>query len=284
MRQEKRVLLLQGGAKKGVFTAGVLHGLAEELGLTPEHFDTILGMSAGAANGFIWTTGKLDLLEQVWMRFLTKPEFLTLDWRRCIRERRMPLNLGYLAEVIEFVHGHLPEIHTPVYAGVSNLTHGRVEFVRIGGPHAVRHLTTACAVPLMTLPRLHGRELFYDGSMARAIPIDRACAHGGKVLFIGTVPPHEPAVEYHSVLRWIGSLGRRATYDMFSAAPEDERIARSRLQQLVESGRAYAIYPPDAGVPGGGLAEAREHTEAGWSLGLDIGRRVSADVGTFLDL
>ena len=45
-----RALVMSGGANKGAYEAGVIHGLSHLLNGTDAHYDVVSGVSAGALN------------------------------------------------------------------------------------------------------------------------------------------------------------------------------------------------------------------------------------------
>lgn len=65
-------LVLEGGALRGVYTTGVLLGLARH----NIHFDCVMGISAGCLNGLSWVSGQLDRAARINTAMVDDPDYL----------------------------------------------------------------------------------------------------------------------------------------------------------------------------------------------------------------
>lgn len=272
MQKGRVVLLLEGGVMRGIFTAAVLHALREMIGLTPGHFVKIIGTSAGAANGFIYTTGQCHLLEEVWFRHLLTQEFFHFHPRHLVGRGRRPLDMMHLRGVIEYVAAHVPEVYTEVIASATCLKRGVPVFFPVRRETAVDVLTVACAAPIATRPQRLEGMLLRDGVLTVPIPLDHALQEADRIVFISTKPKG-------ATTRFLRRVSKLSLFVRYFGACEHATLMR--LQELETQGRAICIFP-NADVPGGKFNIDPVIGEAAWAMGQQVAREYARRLDQFL--
>ena len=185
----KKGLVLEGGAMRGLFTAGVMDVMMEA-GL---QFDSIVGVSAGAAFGCNYKSGQIG-------RVLRYNTTYCKDWRFCSFRSLFTTGDLYGAD---FCYHELPEkldlfddeafqanpadfwcvctdcsSGEPVYHKVVSAQYGDLEWIR-----------ASASMPLVSrVVNIDGRELL-DGGISDSIPLEFMEEQGcGKNLVILTQP------------------------------------------------------------------------------------------------
>jgi len=180
------VLVIEGGAMRGVISAGMALGL-HELGLVPA-FDAVYGASAGAITG-AWLLsrpeGLLGWAEPAYARALIRRSALlrgrpVADIRRLIEDlyqTTFPMDFAaVLASPVEF-HPLATDAATGQSTDLRPL---------IGNPAELRlALRASAALPLLAGPPVEfaGRR-FYDAGVSESIPYRTALAQGATHLLI----------------------------------------------------------------------------------------------------
>lgn len=174
-----RALVVEGGAMRGIFAAGVLDGFLDR---DYRPFDFCLGVSVGSTNLAAWLAGQRGRNHRVITDYSCRPQFMSfkrflagghwfdLDWLWDITIKEIRLDLE------RFTHQPLP-----LYVVVTRVSDGRAEYVQ-GTPENLEQLLKAsCSVPLIyrSYPQLVGQE-FTDGGVADAIPVIRAYNMGAR--------------------------------------------------------------------------------------------------------
>jgi predicted patatin/cPLA2 family phospholipase len=174
----KLALVVEGGAMRGVFSAGVDVGL-EELGLT-RVFDEVYAASAGAINAAYFLAGQAAYGATIYYEDINNRQFI--DFRRFrkvldvdflfdrILTRQKALDVaGVLASPSRFM------------ISLTDAATGEGLFVRAQkeAPSVIEALKASAAHPLLYGPRIsiEGRECF-DGGFANPLPVETAIANG----------------------------------------------------------------------------------------------------------
>lgn len=179
----KQALVVEGGAMRGIFAAGVLDRFLEE-GFNP--FDVVVGVSAGAVNAAaylaeqhgrnkeMFTNYSLDPQYISWRKFLKGSHLLDLDWLWEITTDKLPIDTDILFDKnIDF------EI------GVTLNENGNSKFIKVT-PNNISHVMKAsCTVPFFYRNFLAiDQQIVSDGGVASPIPVDRAIDLGADKIMV----------------------------------------------------------------------------------------------------
>ncbi len=166
----KTGLVLEGGAMRGIYTAGVLDVLMEH-GIT---FDGVIGVSAGALHGCSFVSGQKGRSLRYYMKYRADKHFMSF-W-----------NLLRTGDVVgeKFCYHDIPErldpydyeaflkSKTKFYAVCTNLETGKAEYMQIKDMrNEVELMRASASMPFVSrIVHFRGMKLL-DGGCADSIPI-----------------------------------------------------------------------------------------------------------------
>ncbi|WP_420935978.1 patatin-like phospholipase family protein [Alteromonas sp. A081] len=174
----KRALVVEGGAMRGVFAAGVLDKFMDEHFFS---FDFAIGVSAGATNLSTYVTKMQGLSKKIILQYATKREFFS------------PLRFvkgGHMTDVHWLWHHskqslgiRAPHTGTDInlFVGVTSVISGRCEYFQANEDNIDDLMVASCALPtaFREQPVISGRR-YVDGGVADAIPARQAYDMGAR--------------------------------------------------------------------------------------------------------
>lgn len=185
MRKESGItaLVVEGGAMRGIFAAGVLDAFMEKSFIP---FDMVIGVSAGSINAAAYIANQLGRNYKVftdyslrpeyisWKRFLRGGHLMDLDWSWDITGTELPINVERLFEKnIDF------EI------GVTLNKDGSSKFIQATSESLSNLMKASCSVPLFYRNFLTvDGEIVADGGVSAPIPIQRAIEKGATKIMV----------------------------------------------------------------------------------------------------
>lgn len=242
----KTGLVLEGGAMRGLFTAGVIDVLMEN----KINFDVAIGVSAGAAFGVNLKSKQIGRVLRYNLRFAGKPYYASWkSWRRsgnlyaanfCYhilpdkldifdKETFMANPMRFWCVATDAATGE------PVYHELHDAGYVDLEWIR-----------ASSSIPFFAHPVAIGGHYYFDGGVSDSIPYDFLIKNGvSKGVVITTQPkeyrkkqsklyPIEKIVlrEYPAVLK---KLATRA---------EDYNAVLDKMEEDENQGNAFIIRPP----------------------------------------
>ena len=187
----KTGLVLEGGALRTIFSAGVCDGLLAGGVMT----DYVIGVSAGAAYGVSYISGQQGRNLEVATRFAPDRRYMGIG--NLLRRD----NRSYFG--LDFTFRHIPQELVPfdydtfatwpgtMEAVVTNLNTGTADYLTVprDAEGSSLLLQASCALPLM-FPVFHINDQPYlDGGIADGIPFERALEQGcDRVIVVLTKP------------------------------------------------------------------------------------------------
>lgn len=176
-------LIVEGGAMRSVFSAGLLDRFLQE-DFNP--FDFYIGVSAGASNLAAFLSGTPRMSLDVYLNFASSKEFI--NFRRFLRG-------GHLIDLDRLVAATFTQAAfdatmlfgrgKPLYVGVTELTSGEAHYVKAGPYNLSAVIKASMALPLFyrNFPEVDGR-LMTDGGVADGIPVGLAIRLGAKRIMV----------------------------------------------------------------------------------------------------
>ncbi len=163
-------LVLEGGAKRGIYTAGVLDVLLENNLIA----DAVIGVSAGAVHGASYVSEQLGRSIRYYMNYGNHYKFMSLrnwiltgnvvDTKFCYYE---------LPEVLDkFDHETFEKSKTKYYAVCSNIETGKSEYILCKElKRSITYLRASASLPVFSkIVEIDGKKLL-DGGICDSIPL-----------------------------------------------------------------------------------------------------------------
>lgn len=165
----KRALVLEGGAMKGMYTAGVLDRFMEN----GEKFDAIIGVSAGALFGVNYLSNQKGRVIRYNKKYNSDKDYMGL----------LPLiKTGNIVDT-DYAYRKVPyeldpfddktykESGVPFYAVVTNVETGEPEYIRINSVFEQMDVLRASgSMPFVSKPVKISKNYYLDGAITDSIP------------------------------------------------------------------------------------------------------------------
>lgn len=239
----KTGLVLEGGAMRGIYTAGVLDVLMEH-GI---HFDGVMGVSAGALHGCSFVSGQRGRSIRYYEKYRGDKHFMSFWSLICtgdivgrkfcyhdIPERLDPYDYEAFAKT-----------DTEFYVGCSNLETGKPEYLKITDMLGqVDLLRASASMPYVSrVVEFDGMKLL-DGGCTDSIPVKafQRLGYGRNVVVLTRHDGYVKKPEHTKPARVF--YGR---YPLFVKALERRHIVYNRtirrIREMEEKGEIFVIRP-----------------------------------------
>ncbi|MDC7237131.1 MAG: patatin family protein [Sphaerochaetaceae bacterium] len=238
-------IILEGGANRGIFTAGVLDFLMEK----DIFFNNIIGVSAGASNGLNYASHQIGRSKRTIMitnkkdRYIHKSKFLTssiLDMDK--------LFVDFPERLFPYDYNSFIKYKNDVELVATNCLTGGCEYLKIDPfKRNMESCRASCSMPLAA-PVVQINSIPYvDGSVSNSIPLDRAQEKKHKIIFLVLTQKKGYVKEQ------AGKLSKfliKAKYGKYPKVIEDldNRANRynnrlAEINRLEEEGKVFVIRP-----------------------------------------
>lgn len=179
----KATIILEGGANRGVFTAGVLHYLMDK----DVYFSNIIGVSAGSCNGVDYAAHQ---------KTRSRDCFIITDKKnKWIYKKRMFSNKGLMDMdklFDEFPKSTFPFDYENFYkyglgcdVVATNCLTGKTQYFDFQkSNYDMSYCRASCSMPFVS-PMVYINDIPYmDGSVSNSIPLDRAREIGNEKIIV----------------------------------------------------------------------------------------------------
>ena len=242
----KTGLVLEGGAMRGLFTAGVIDVLMEN----KINFDVAIGVSAGAAFGVNLKSKQIGRVLRYNLRFAGKPYYASWkSWRRsgnlyaanfCYhilpdkldifdKETFMANPMRFWCVATDAATGE------PVYHELHDAGYVDLEWIR-----------ASSSIPFFAHPVAIGGHYYFDGGVSDSIPYDFLIKNGVSKRVVITTQPKEYRKK-QSKLYPIEKIVLReypAVLKKLATRAEDYNAVLDKMEEDENQGNAYIIRPP----------------------------------------
>lgn len=239
----KTGLVLEGGALRGIFTAGVIDALLME-GL---HFDYAVGVSAGAANITALKSRQTGRTANVMSSAVTNSSFGLAE----LIHSRQFMNLDKMFDV----YGKQPLDFGAYFADPTEAEYtlcccetGEAEYLGENSDEnrLMKIIKASCSLPMFFAPVEIDGKHYLDGGIGNSIPCDRAIEQGcDRMIVVLTKPEGTSAGGYSKYKRILRHMYPQ--YPKFLDACQErlERYAKNMryMRALEADGRAIVIRP-----------------------------------------
>lgn len=239
----KTGLVLEGGAMRGMFTAGVLDVLMEE----GVHADCVVGVSAGALFGVNFLSGQRGRAVRYNKRFNSDKNYMGL--RPLLREGNI-ISTEYAYEDVPhkldpFDNDAFMRSGVPFYAVVTNVADGNPEYIRISSVFRQMDVLRASgSMPFVSHSvELDGKK-YLDGGISDSIPFPWMLRQGmDKMVVVLTQDVSYVKKPLSRFMVAAMALRHPALARKLSRRHQAYNDARAKLTQLERAGKAFVIRP-----------------------------------------
>jgi predicted patatin/cPLA2 family phospholipase len=193
----KSALVIEGGAMRSVFSAGLLDGFLEN-NFNP--FDFYMGVSAGAYNLASYLSGQYGLSMRVYCEVANNKQFI--NYARFMRGGHL-LDLDWLANKLTTESRLDPAME---YVCATVVTTGQAVYINIRPEIFKQAILATTALPLIyrDFPRINGIPMT-DGGVADGLPVAEAIRKGaGRIMVVRSRPKSylKKDTLWHKYIRW----------------------------------------------------------------------------------
>ena len=184
----KSALVLEGGALRGLYTAGVLDVLMEN----NIKVDAILGVSAGALFGINYKSKQIGRALRYNLKYAHDKRYMgmySLITTGDIMNKDFCFNkLVYELDPLDFETYDRSDID--FYAVVTNIQTGQAEYIEIKNAEKdMEYLRASGSMPFVSNPVEINGNKYLDGAISDPIPLEKAINMGyGKIIVVQTRP------------------------------------------------------------------------------------------------
>jgi len=238
-------LVLEGGAFRGLFTAGVLDALLD----IKAEIKYVVGVSAGATNAYSYVSKQRGRNLEIMERFMDNKRYIS--YGNLIRCKSL-MDLDFVFDEIPnkhciFDYKTFAEYDGKILAGAFNIETGEVEYFDkdlLDKRNSI--LRASIAIPLMfPFEKVNG-QYYADGGLSEPIPINKSIADGNEKNII--------VLTRNDGYRKKQSKANEITYKIYkNKYPKLARVLKERhlkyneqldyCKELEENGKAIIIRP-----------------------------------------
>ncbi len=272
-------LVLEGGARRCIFTAGVLDCFMDNL----IEFDYVAGVSNGAQAGLNFVSGQRGRSRDVMMPYIEKftekiQDPLSSDLHKIIYE------FSYSQYPFDFDKFFSSGVECEIVA--TDCIDAAPEYfsVKDDEKRLLDCLRASCSLPLLfPTVTIDGRE-YMDGSITDAIPFERAFSRGcDRVVAVNSKPVDESATDYSKlgilIRNRYSKIYPKLTERLLNRLQYYQQQCR-QLQERIDEGSLFLIRPDETYVKSYELN--REHLEAAYDIGYRMAEEKMPELRRFL--
>lgn len=279
----KTGLVLEGGAMRGMFTAGILDVFMEE----GVQFDGAIGVSAGAAFGVNFKSGQIGRAIRYNARFCNDARYC--GWRCLLRDGNIFSR--------DFAYGEVPLVHDPFdfeayarhpmpfYLVCTDVNTGEPVYHLYGGKddHGFEWIRASASMPLVSqMVEIDGRRLL-DGGISDSIPLRYFESQGyRRNVVILTQPPMYEKKE-NGLLFMVRLMYRKYPH-LVRAMEKRHLVYNETLRYVEEKERAGEIFVmrPLAPLPVSRVEKNPDRLLQTYEIGRAAAKERLAEVRDFL--
>ena len=264
----KKGLVLEGGAMRGMFSAGVIDVLMEN----NIEFDAVVGVSAGAAFGCNYKSKQIGRTIRYNMKYIKDPRYCS--FRSLIKTGDM---FGK-----DFCYNEIPNKLDPFdndtfkknpvefYVVATDINNGKAVYKKLDSAdgYGLSYMRASASLPLVSKPvKIDGKELL-DGGIADSIPLEFFINKGYEKNLVILTQPKDYIKKKNSLLPLMKISLRK--YPKLIKAMANRHILYNNQIKYTEdaekNGSAFIIRPSEK-LPIGRLEKDPEVLKAVYDLG-----------------
>ncbi|GHV42550.1 patatin family protein [Spirochaetia bacterium] len=273
-------LVLEGGAMRGMFTAGVLDSLDEQNLI----FDYVIGVSAGACMGVSYVTRQRGRSRNINISYCRDPRYFS--YRNLLKEGNL-FSVQFTYEevprrLIPFDYQAFEESPIHFVTAATDCETGQPVYLS-NDRDMIQEIRASASMPLFSKPVEIGGRFLLDGGASDSIPVRHAMEEGHpKSVVILTRPKgYRKKIKSNSLLYRIMLPKYPRLAEAMNNRPRVYNQQLDDIETLEKAGSCIAVYPP-ADIIVDRLERDREKLEALYQAGLKAGAELGKKLPQFL--
>jgi predicted patatin/cPLA2 family phospholipase len=229
--RRRTALIVEGGAMRGAWAAGVLAFLHER---DWRQFDLVYAASSGACSAAYFVAGMLEPGLSIWREWVGGRKLLRKS--NCLRLKPL-IDLAYLIDHVFKIRVPLSveairNAPTQFHIVLTDCLTGNPVYFHARDERLFDALRASASMPLATSGfHLVDGHPYADGGVADPIPILRAIAHGATDITV--VLTHDRIFRHKPTPRWIGRLAYPAFPKVAAAWSSRQHVAYNAALDLI---------------------------------------------------
>lgn len=270
----QHALVVEGGAMRGIFSAGVLDHFIDHQFLP---FDFCIGVSAGSTSLASWLANQKKRTYNVITDYSCRPEFISL--KRFLRGGHW-LDLDWLWDItIDEIPIDTDKLHqqlVPLYVVTTDINTGLAHYIPSTPDNIIELLKASCSVPLAYrhYPVINNMEMT-DGGVSDSIPVEKAYQLGAKEITVILSRPlgyeKKPSKMPWLTKKFLAQYPHLAHAALLRSENYNRSIAF--INNPPSDCKINVIAPP-VNFPVGRLTTNKLKLDIGYQMGLDAGKRI----------
>lgn len=238
-------LVLEGGAKRGIYTAGVLDVFLENGIMT----DGVIGVSAGAIHGCSYVSKQIGRSIRYNLKY--NDDYRFMSFKSFLKTGNVvDTNFAYyeLPEKLDlFDHKTFEENNTKFYATCTNINTGKAEYILCPNlrQHYINYLRASASMPLVSQIVKLDNNCYLDGGISDSIPLKAAFDLGFDKNIVVLTRPKGYVKKPFSLL-WLVKLVYRKFPNFINTIKNRHKVYNQTIEyieQLEDKKQIFVIRP-----------------------------------------
>lgn len=193
-KNKKNALVVEGGAMRGIFSAGVLDAFIKEK-FNP--FDLCIGVSAGSINMAGFLAGMYLRSYKAYTVYSTRPEFIS--WKNFFLGKHL-VDIDWLCDItykeIRLDLDRIINSSSEFLVGLTEVTTGKAVYLKPDGKNLEEILKASSAIPVLyrKFVKINGIN-YTDGGISDPIPVMEAYKRGARNITVIRSRPFSKILE-----------------------------------------------------------------------------------------
>lgn len=240
-------IVLEGGAARGIFTAGVLDCLMDK----NLYFSDVIGISAGACNGINYVAKQRGRTKESMVHEDGSYKYMNL--RKFVKSKSlMDMDMLFDAfpnEIFPFDYDTFFASKTDCLIGVTNCLTGRAEFLkeREDRSKLMKICRASSSLPLVAPIVVVDGVPYLDGGLSDSVPIMKAqeVGHEKIVVIMTQNPGHRKVPQSKGLMRLYRRHYRKypELFDSMRRRTREYNHTMDYIDELEKVGKAFVIRP-----------------------------------------
>ena len=277
-------MVLEGGAMRGMYTAGILDVLMKE----KINIDGIIGVSAGALFGVNYYSNQIGRVIRYSKKYAKDLRYISIS-SLIFTGNLVNKNFAYYRltnELDPFDNNTFLNNKKDFYAVATDIENGTPEYLKINDCEKdLEKLRATSAIPLVTKPVVINNKKYLDGAITDSIPVKKCINMGyDKIIVVLTRPIgyQKEELNEHSIKRINKKYKKYPKFiDAMLKRPKMYNETLEYIKKLESEKKIFVIRPSEI-INVNVIERNKEHLQKVYDLGIKDGNRILNDLKEYL--